>query len=407
MDNKVSKNIFFFINALFVIAANFAHPVTPTLFKSLNLPDYMFGVALAATMTTYFIFSPFWGKISTYIGSKTTLLICLSGYGVGQLLFATANTQGAFVFARAFAGIFTGGSFTAVMTYIVNTTTNPVERSKNLAFSATLQGFVAAFGYFAGGMVGGISPRFAVYVQAGLLFLSGILFFVTCKPDNTLSLKEADKKELIKNSNPLSALAASRKFMNSVWIVLFIICALQNLALVSFDQSFNYFVRDQFAFPSSYNGLIKGVMGLISLVANSTICIYLLTKTDYKKSIIFVLAAAGTFGIGLLVFTSVPPFIVSVILMFAANSISLPILQNMVAERPNGGESNLVMGVYSSTKSFGGIFGALFAGGLYTLNPRLPFAFSVGSYFLAALLSVLYCKKNRAEIAAQSENQLQ
>ncbi|MBQ2022304.1 MAG: hypothetical protein II213_01145, partial [Lachnospiraceae bacterium] len=75
------------------IAANTAHPVTPTIFTTLGLGSYMFGVALASQLVTNFLFSPFWGWISSYISSRTVLLITCIGYGLGQALFGLATTE--------------------------------------------------------------------------------------------------------------------------------------------------------------------------------------------------------------------------------------------------------------------------------------------------------------------------
>lgn len=88
MKYKTRFALYFFVMVIFFLAANFAHPVTPTIIHDLNLHDYMFGVALAATMLTNFLASPFWGKINIYISSRTSILICGFGYGIGQLCFA-------------------------------------------------------------------------------------------------------------------------------------------------------------------------------------------------------------------------------------------------------------------------------------------------------------------------------
>ena len=74
--NKNKLLMFFIINGLFNLAANYAHPITPTVIKNLQLGDYMFGVAFGAMMGLNFLFSPFWGKLNEQINSKTTMLIC-------------------------------------------------------------------------------------------------------------------------------------------------------------------------------------------------------------------------------------------------------------------------------------------------------------------------------------------
>ena len=62
MGYKLRFFLFFVAMTLFNLAANFAHPVTPTLIQDLRLPDYMFGLMLAAMQISNFLFSPFWGR---------------------------------------------------------------------------------------------------------------------------------------------------------------------------------------------------------------------------------------------------------------------------------------------------------------------------------------------------------
>ena len=68
--------LFFVLVALENLAANFAHPITPTLIKELALPDYSFGVLYAGMAFTNFLFSPMWAKQVKRIGSKKVLGIC-------------------------------------------------------------------------------------------------------------------------------------------------------------------------------------------------------------------------------------------------------------------------------------------------------------------------------------------
>lgn len=119
--NKNKLLIFFIINGLFNLAANYAHPITPTVIKNLNLDSYMFGVAYGAMMGMNFLFSPFWGKLNEQINSKTTMLICSIGYAIGQILFWQATSQNIIIFARLFSGVFTGGCYVSFLTYVVNT----------------------------------------------------------------------------------------------------------------------------------------------------------------------------------------------------------------------------------------------------------------------------------------------
>ena len=105
MNYKLRFSLFFAAMILFNLAANFAHPVTPTIIQELQLPDYMFGLMLAAMQISNFLFSPFWGKLNATISSRQTLLICCLGYGAAQLGFAYAQSQAMILAVRVLAGV--------------------------------------------------------------------------------------------------------------------------------------------------------------------------------------------------------------------------------------------------------------------------------------------------------------
>ena len=138
MKYKTRFLLFFAGMILFQLAANFAHPVTPTIIQDLALPDYMFGLMLAAMQLSNFLFSPFWGKMNVSISSRQTLLICCMGYGIAQLGFACATTQTMILLVRVLAGVFVGGIFVSFLTYVINTA-NPEDQARYLTYSATIQ----------------------------------------------------------------------------------------------------------------------------------------------------------------------------------------------------------------------------------------------------------------------------
>ena len=115
MKYKLRFFLFFLVMILFYLAANFAHPVTPTIIQNLHLNDYMFGVALAMMQLANFIMSPFWGKINSMISSKLSLLIGCVGYGIAQIWFAFATSELSIIGARLFAGAFVGAIFVSFL----------------------------------------------------------------------------------------------------------------------------------------------------------------------------------------------------------------------------------------------------------------------------------------------------
>ena len=382
------------------VAANTAHPVTPTLFTTLGLGSYMFGLALAAQLLTNFLFSPFWGWLSSYISSRRVLLITCIGYGLGQVLFGLATTEMEFIVARTLTGIFCGGCFVCMMTYVVNTAPDSVSRAQQLTTTATIQMVGSAFGYFLGGMLGEVFTHLAIIVQVIMLIAAGVIFWFVCLDDAKFSTAELKGNMSIAEFNPFHSFLLAKGFLTPLFAVLFIACLLQNLGYTSFDQTFNYYIRDQFNFSPGYNGLLKGIMGIITMVANSTICIWLIRKTNIQKSTIGVLAICSAAMLGVVCVENVVAFIVVFVIFFAFNSISLPLLQALVAGGGREDQNSLIMGFYNAMKSLGGIVGALFAGLLYTANPKLPFLFGMVAFVLAAVLAAVYyfCSKGKQRI---------
>ena len=242
METKQKSNnitLFFVAAIVFNMAASFAHPVTPTLIQEYHLNDYMFGVALAVMQCAYFLMSPFWGKLNNYIASRKSMLICCLGYAVGQALFGMARTESMVIFARVFAGMFTGGAFTSFLTYIVNTSSD-MERGRNLTIFATIQTVAGAFGYFVGGFLGEVSLNVTFAAQTACLALAGIAFFFICRDDRPADAGKIEPKRLVREANPFAAFVACRHFMTVLFAVLFASACLYNLGYTAFEQCFNY-----------------------------------------------------------------------------------------------------------------------------------------------------------------------
>lgn len=393
MNVKQNMSFFFLVSIVLNMGANFAHPVTPTIFKSLGMKDYLFGYALAAMMIANFLFSPFWGKINAMFSCRKSLLITCIGYGVGQLCFGVARTAAQILLVRAFTGIFIGGVFVSLLNYVVNVSETEEQRGKNLIISATIQAVSGAFGFFAGGMLGEITPRLAILCQGFVLIGAGFLFLIVCKDDRTPAAQAALPRAIsgvIKEANPFLAFVASRTFMTKSLAVFFLVCIFHAVGQIAFDQSFNYYITDQFQLSSGYNGAFKAAMGTITLTANTTICAHIIKKRDIGKALtVVMLLGAVTMGMVLLFAKSLPGFLLFNILFFAFCSICLPLLQNIVAGQARNKDSNLVMGFFNSMKSLGGILGAALSGTLYASLPTGPFILCAAVFLLGAICAAV------------------
>ena len=392
MNYKTRFLLFFAGMVLFQLAANFAHPVTPTIIQDLALPDYMFGLMLAAMQLSNFLFSPFWGKMNVSISSRQTLLICCMGYGIAQLGFACATTQTMILLVRVLAGVFVGGIFVSFLTYVINTA-NPEDQARYLTYSATIQAVCGAFGYLVGGVLGEFSIRGTFFLQAFCLAAAGVLFRLVCLPDG--QQRQVNLKQTFRQTNPLQAFLDGKHFMNMAFVMLFAVNILMNFANTGFDQVFNYYLKDQLGLTSAYNGIIKAAVGLISFVFNMTLCLWIIRKTDTKISITVLMGLCALAAVGTVVTPQIGLFIALSVFVYAGYSVSLPVLQHMVAFQADLARKNLVMGFYNATKSLGSIIGSLMAGFLYALHVKLPFAVVAVAYGCSLLAAAGYLLQSR------------
>ncbi|MDF9824803.1 DHA1 family multidrug resistance protein-like MFS transporter [Breznakia sp. PF5-3] len=400
MNNYISEKklyLFLAIVAIESLAANFAHPITPTLIKNLQLPDYMFGVAFAGMAFTNFLFSPFWAKMVNRISSRKTLLICCCGYGVGQIMFMLAQEQGTILMARFTSGFFVGGIMVSFLTYVINKG-NPEIRGKHLALNATCTTVFGAFGYLIGGFIGVISIPFTFMLQAGTLILSGVMFYFLLEDDKQ---PQKDTFKFVRDANPFKAFSDSRQFMNKLFVILFLIVFITSLASTAYDQCFNYYIKDAFDFNSSYNGTLKAVVGFISLLANTTICLWILRNTDVRKSLMYIFLGASTCLFMIFLFDDILPFILVNIIFFAFNAMYIPLVQDLCAKNSNNENSSMVMGFYNAMKSLGMIVGALFAGFIYALGAKLSFLFAGIFFGCALVLMAMYRRKQNEKELTQ------
>lgn len=393
MKYKTRYLCFFTATALFHLASNFAHPVTPTIIQELGLPDYMFGLMLAVMMIANFAFSPFWASLNLAISSRQSLFLCCLGYALVQLGFAYATTQAEILLVRLLAGVFIGGVFVSLLTYVVNTA-RPEDQGKYLTYSATLLSVFGAFGYLVGGVLGEFSIRATFLLQAAVLCLAGLLFRFGCEPDG--QQKKWNFRELGANANPLDAFRNGKYFMDTGFALLFLVNVLINLGNTGFDQVFNYYLKAQLGLTSSYNGIIKAVVGFVSFFCNMTLCLWILRKTELKKSLVVLVSVCTLAALGTVLPAPIGVFLGWGIALYAAYSVCVPILQDMVANRAKPAQKNLVMGFFNASKSLGCIVGSLMAGFLYEVSAKLPFACIALAYGLsiaAAAGYLLHCRR--------------
>ncbi len=381
----------FWLIGLYSVFANLAHPITPTFIQDLGLHDYMFGVAFAAMAAANFVFSPFWGKLSKNIGSSRIMGFGFIGYGIGQAIFGLSTTELGIIIGRAVAGTFIAAIMVNQMIYIIDNSSLE-DRGRNLAVSVTILSVIAPMGYVIGGFLGDYSIPLTFILQVVGLCLIGLLNWLVL--DDRPILEKSNWLKIAQDSNPIRIVFNSRGIITPLLISFLLISTFTSFASTSYEQCFNYFIKDQYGFPPSYNGMLKAVMGFIVLFANMSIGMWLLKKTNINKTLTYVLISCTLLMLGIIMIDDIIPFIIVNIIFFGFNAISLPMMQSILAKftKTDGG---VVVGLFNSVRSFGMVGGSLFAGFIYEFGPKLSFVSSGIAFFISVIFAVIFYRQSK------------
>jgi len=393
-DNKPTSTVgFMVIYAFFQITSGFIHPVVPTLIVLRDFHSYMFGVILAAMSMANFIFSPFWGNLCNYVSSKYIMFICSIGYIGGQLLFGYANTEASIVVARLISGTFFGGITVSSLNYIINTSNE--NKSVYLVAASTIQSVGFAIGYFVGGVLGEVSVITPFISQAICMVVCALLFILYCNKNDGFKQTMPKRSVFIKESNPLSVLVSAKNLISGILSVFLLCVFIACFGQTSFDQSFNYYLKDIFDLSPIYNGVIRAVSAILSLIVNSTIGIILLKKTNHNKTFVWLLGLCTLIFFSIFIFKSLLIYIIITVVSLALNALRAPMQQDIILKKVKDEDSNVLMGFYQAINAIGSMAAALTAGFTYDLWNNLPFLIGGICLLASTLLATVFLRTDK------------
>ncbi len=391
---KASIGRLYLMYGLFSIFCNLAHPITPTMFIEKGFADYLFGVSYAAMSFSYFAGSLVFGSIGDSIGRVKTMAFVMPVYALSQFVFGVTDSAAMTVIARLVAGFFSAGVFVCSLAYLVDLTTDE-DRGVHMSYYVACNSVGAAFGYFLGGIIGNISILAVITLQTVTIIICGILTNMLLEETSM----ETSKFSLNMSINPFKSYNNIAGKMPKILKTFLFAVFLTSLATTAYDNAFNYYLKDALGLGSSYNGIIKAVIGIITLVVNFTINIYIVRHTETRKSLIVVLLLCGISAIAVPFISGMYPFFAGNIAFFMFNAIYLPIQQDIVTNGQSSRTSGLISGIFNAVRAIGMIFGSLFSGFIYEWGNKLPFIASSVVFFISVGISVVNLKQHKSKTA--------
>lgn len=374
--NKNEK-IFFLVLIIQNLAFNFAHPVTPTLIRNLNLPSFSFGVAFAAMALSSFLFSKFWAYISTNKNEKMVFCVGCVFYGLAQILFMVSKSIAGIVLARFIGGIFISAINVSSLMYIIKISSEE-RKGTNIALFTSLTAVMTAFGYLIGGFVGNEHIEYSFILQCFTLIACGFIFAIL--GIRTHEKKQLNKNKIIKSFNLFKELGITESIKHIH--VLLLIILLTFFASTIYEQTFNYFIRDVFEIMPASTGIIKTITGFCIIFINTVVGNKLVKSNNLSLSTIVVFALCSITCLISILLLDKYLFLVLSFLFMSLSALQMTFVQKIFVDV----SSNEAIGTYNCMKSLGWVFGGLIAGYAYELSTLLPFEIVSVVFVIAFIL---------------------
>lgn len=324
-----------------------------------------------------FIFSPIWGKTCRKIGCVNVFVLGFLLYGCTQILFSISTTQIPILFCRFFGGVAYSAGVVASMSCLMDIAEED-EKYNFMLYHSAITTVGVALGYSLGGIVGSVSVDTVFRVQIITLFA---LIFCT-----KISLKESMFPKVEQETAGSKEAGHGRTPMSKKAMLFLGIVFLSSFATTSYDTAFTYYIKAALDFPNYWTGLVRGGIGIIALVVDFTIGIWIIKSRKARKKIIYVFALCAVAAFVAPQIEIVWMFVIANFVFFAFNSLYIPVQQALATD--SGGEDNTsIAGRFTAVLFAGKVTGSLFEGAIYSYGNKLPFLAAGVVFLVSAVLS--------------------
>lgn len=363
-----------------------AHPVTPKLINENYLPTFYFGLLNGCFNLSTFITAPTFGVICDMYGKKFPMLLSLTGYTIGQIIFGFFPNIVNVIVARIIAGVFIAGYFVSSMSYVSSITPNDLKLKRFSYFNAS-NSLGVTIGSLVGGNLGVNSYKVTFFVQILICIFSIILIAIFFK-DNTPKNKNSRFKLKILNFKHFKEIKKSNKF---VYLIL-LIMILTFLAIQGYSSTISYYVEDILNLPTNINGIILGSTGMFTLITNLIIIPLIGKKFSSKSIYMFSVLLSGSSIILSMLVTNQYITVIALLTFIVTQTLITPTIQTLLIENSNQNHGEL-LGLQNGFKAIGSFLGAILSGLLFNIWFKLPFIIVGLSLILSFIILKLFKEK--------------
>lgn len=378
-----------------VMAFTLIFPLLPTYAQRFDASTLQIGMLAGSFGLAQLFCSPLWGRVSDRIGRKPTIMIGVSGLGLGFLVLAVSQSLWMLFVGRLLQGVFSGASLPSARAYAADMSdkTNRVKSMGRIEASLALG---TILGPFIGGVLAESSfviplINFSVEQSITTPFFFSFLFAMVNFLLVLLFLPESlsKKAENIAWKEGFVHFTKMRTFFAGPLAPLLILAFVWSFGLSNNQVNIPLFSESILGVSAGGLGVLFAVMGTISLV---TQLVFLSSITRFfgeRRTVIFGLSCMMV-AIGSMPF--VPSFhilMVSAALSAFGSAISRPVLSALASEETTEGQGT-TMGMMTALEAFGRMVGPFFAGALFGITFFAPFLFSATVIGISLVVAVVW-----------------
>ncbi len=369
--------------AIVGIAANFQHPVTPSYLIEVGLDISVYGYLFAFMSIGLAVSAPTAGKFVDLKGTRIPLFSGLLIYGTSQVFFSMNSNIYMLFLCRFVAGVGVSLIFPTIISYIAKITTKK-NRVKILSIQASVALFFSTVGYKIGGILSlYIATEKIFKLQAVVLY---VLAFVTLVLLKNVKIKTKRVKMSLKG------------LLNKKTLVIILGYTLFFFASNGINKYIDVLIIDSGYSANDLGNymLFTGVFGVITmmfilpLILKENKELKLIKRCLLVLGITVILNFAFTINLWTSLYLLMLPY-------FFCFSI-YPILQNSYISKLDDVYQGQLVGSSESGKMFGSFLGTIFAGLVYTKNPKTMFII-MGFIYLLAFIVLIIGGKNGEKVS--------
>jgi DHA1 family multidrug resistance protein-like MFS transporter len=372
-------------------------PIFPFYVEQMGAGGGAFGLLVATAALTELVFGPLWGSLSDRTGRKPILLVGMFGYGLSMLLFGLSTQLWQLFASRALSGVLSAATLSTAMAYIGDST-GERERGGGMGALGGAAGLGVILGPGLGGWLAGDSLSAPFFIAAGISLVSLLLI--------ALLLPESLPPEARSRAPGKVGLVDLR----GLWQALFgpiggllLLAMVGTIGTSQFESIFSLYAVDRLGYGPERVGAILTVVGGVAVIGRGVLTGLVTRRWGEPRVIRAALLAGAIAFVLLLAARTYAAVLLTAGLFVLITAFFRPAVHSLTSQRATLGQG-AAMGLSNSFVSLGRVAGPIFAGVVYEVDARLPYACGIVVLGVVALLSGRWLSGAMLGVAGQPLN---